>query len=101
MDCSDNLTTLKFGIVSNMVEALRKSGVDAVTARAVGGRHEGAIENVEFLGLVIAKEDWKGDDAQRGNDTWVGRDSWARVCLCNFRRSPSMRGRRCSFRYGQ
>ncbi|KAK7301531.1 hypothetical protein RJT34_12397 [Clitoria ternatea] len=41
-------------------------GVDTVTAHAVGGRHEGAIENVEFLGLVIAKEDWKGGDAQRG-----------------------------------
>ncbi|KAK7303008.1 hypothetical protein RJT34_13907 [Clitoria ternatea] len=46
-------------------------GVGAVTARAVGGRHKGAIENIEFLGLVIAKEDWKGGDAQRGAAAFI------------------------------
>lgn len=53
-------------------------GADAEPAGELGGRHEGAVENVELLDLVVVEEDREGGTVQQRDDTRVRGDEGPR-----------------------
>ena len=55
-----------------------KVGEDSVAAGELGGRHEGAGENISFVDLGVVEEDGEGFCVEENDDVWVGGEEGAR-----------------------